>query len=316
MVGVTLYDLKPSGPTMLQEIVAGLSAPDKQIHPKYLYDKLGSQLFDAITEQPEYYLTKTEQGILKDYHQEIATTIGKNSFLMELGSGSSIKTRTLLESLKPQAYMPIDISKQHLEQSANALVNDYPWLDIRAICADYTKKFKLPWLPTGGKRIVFFSGSSLGNFSPDEAQACLSHIYELAGEGGGLLIGIDRQKSEQKLHAAYNDANGVTAAFSLNVLQHINRHLGADFAADGFAHEAFYNSEEGRIEIYLRSLRAQSVQIDEHQFQFAVDERILIEYSYKYTADSFLATAGQVGFKSNQHWTDKDEYFSVFYLTI
>ena len=315
MTGVTLYDLQPSGPTMLQEIVVGLSATYKQIHPKYLYDKNGSRLFDAITEQPEYYLTKTEQGILKDYHQEISATIGKNSFLMELGSGSSMKIRILLENIKPRAYMPIDISKQHLKQSANILANDYPWLDIRATCADYAKNLKLPWCPEGSKRVVFFSGSSLGNFSPDEAQACLSRIYELAGKNGGLLIGIDKQKSEQKLHAAYNDAGGVTAAFSLNVLQHINRSLGADFANDGFAHEAFYNNEEGRVEIYLRSLREQSVQVDEYQFQFGTDERILIEYSYKYTTDSFLAMAERAGFKSNQHWMDKDEYFSVFYLT-
>ncbi len=311
---VTLYDLQPPKPDMLQEVVSGLSSKKKKIDPKYLYDQKGSELFDAITRQPEYYLTRTEEKILTHYADEIHSVIGEDAFLVEFGSGSSAKSRILLTSIRPCAYMPIDISKQYLQESVNGLSKDYPWLDIRATCADYSQDFELPWSPEGVDPVIFFSGSSIGNFSPSDAIDCMKRINRLAGRGGGLLIGIDREKAEDALHAAYNDANGVTATFSLNALQHINHKLDSNFSIEGFEHEARYNSPKSRIEIYLRSLRNQQVWVGDRQFHFDRDERILLEYSHKYTPESFLEISKEAGFTDKAHWTDSNEYFSVFFL--
>lgn len=314
MPKVTLYDLEPSKPDMLKEILAGLSGPSKSIPPKYLYDQRGSELFESITQQPEYYLTRAEEDILATYSEEISQTLGSNLFLVEFGSGSSGKTRALLSSIKPQAYMPIDISKQHLQLATRALSEEYPWLDIRPACADYSQDFELPWVPPNAKPIVFFPGSSVGNFELSQAQACLERISRLVGQDGGLLIGVDRTKTKDTLNAAYNDAGGVTAAFSLNILSHINHTLNSNFVLDCFAHEAHYNDPENRVEIYLRSLVDQQVCIEDHHFHFQAGERILIEYSHKYTTESFLKIAEKTGFVSKEHWMDAEEYFSVFYL--
>lgn len=315
MTEYTLYDLSTPEPDMLQEVMAGFALETKRISPKYFYDERGSQLFDAITKLPEYYLTCTELDILITNKKAIADAIGPDSFLIEFGSGSSVKVRVLLESIRPTAYMPVDISKEHLENSVKAIAKEYGWLDIRATCVDYSEDFSLPWSPENARRIAFFPGSSLGNFSPEHALALLVRIRNMVGETGGLLIGIDKQKPEHILRAAYNDSAGVTEAFNLNMLEHINRVLDADFAKDDFKHEAIYNARAGRIEMYLRSLKKQQVRLNGHQLDFRKNERISTEHSYKYSTESFLEVAKNAGFSHARHWTDDQAWFSVFYLS-
>lgn len=315
MAGYTLYDIKAPQADMLQEVIEGFSATQKYIHPKYFYDKQGSRLFEAITQLPEYYLTRTELDILTTCQEEIADAIGQDIFLIEFGSGAFTKVRILLENLKPKAYMPIDISKEHLVAAAKIMAEDYPRLDIRAVCLDYSQDFELPWVSEGAKRVVFFPGSSLGNFNPDEAEPFLRRVKHLVGATGGLLIGIDRKKPAHILHAAYDDASGTTSAFNLNVLEHINRALGSNFSTDNFRHKVVYNEEQVRIEMYLRSTKDQSVQIDGHLVHFQKDEQIATENSYKYHTDAFLRMAQNAGFGNARHWTDEKDYFSVFYLT-
>lgn len=315
MTEYTLYDLSTPGPGMLQEVMAGFALEAKRISPKYFYDERGSQLFDAITKLPEYYLTRTELDILITNTKAIADAIGPDSFLIEFGSGSSVKVRSLLESIRPKAYMPIDISKEHLENSMKAMSQEYSWLDIRATCMDYSEGFSLPWSPENAKRVVFFPGSSLGNFDPEHALALLVHIRNMVGDTGGLLIGIDKQKPEHILQAAYNDSAGATEAFNLNMLDHINRVLDADFAKDNFQHEAIYNARAGRIEMYLRSLKEQQVCLNGHQLDFRKNERISTEHSYKYNTEGFLEIAKNAGFSHARHWTDAQAWFSVFYLS-
>lgn len=315
MKNYDLYDLNPPKPYTLKEILDGLVASPKHIHPKYFYDAKGSKLFDAITELPEYYLTRTELSILTDHKKAIADTIGRDALLIEFGSGSSTKIRALLEAVRPIAYMPIDISKAHLEQSAKVISESFPWLNIKAVCADYTLPLELPWLPEDDKRVVFFSGSTLGNQNPDEAADFLGRIRQLVGQKGGLLVGIDKHKPASVLHAAYNDAQGVTATFNLNVLSHINRLTDADLKPELFEHEAVYNKEAGRIEMYLSSLEDHSACLQDHQIHFHKGEKINTELSYKYETETFLRMAQAAGFENAQHWTDPKGYFSVFYLT-
>lgn len=310
-----LYDLSMPKPDMLEEILAGFALTPKRIQSKYFYNERGSRLFEAITRLPEYYMTRVELDILDTNKEEIVRAVGNNVFFIEFGSGSSTKIRILLESIRPKAYMPIDISKDHLEASAKTIAQDYSWLNVRAACADYSQQFDLPWSPEGIKHVAFFPGSSLGNFDPDEALAFLIRVRKLVGDTGGLLIGIDKQKSEHILHAAYNDASNTTKDFNLNMLEHINEALGADFIIDNFQHEAIYNCDESRIEMYLRSLTNQNVQIDGHQLYFHENERIATENSYKYKTSSFLDMASRAGFKNSEHWMDAKAYFSVFYLT-
>jgi dimethylhistidine N-methyltransferase len=313
-----LYDLRPAMAAFRDEIVAGLRLPQKVIAAKFFYDKRGSELFDAICELDEYYPTRTEIGLLKRYAGEIAAAVGERTLLIEYGSGSGVKIRLLLDAMKrPAAYMPVDISREHLRDATRALASVYPNLPIVAVCADYSKPFPPPieGIEHRGKAI-FFPGSTIGNFTPAEALGFLKNAAELLGKGGGLVIGVDLKKDAGILHAAYNDAKGVTADFNLNLLVRINAELGADFDIAGFRHEAFYAAAAGRIEMHLVSLRDQTARIGAETFHFRADETIHTENSYKYSIAEFQALARRAGFAPVKAWTDEGELFSVHLLRV
>lgn len=299
----------------LSEIVDGLSAEQKQISPKYFYDERGSQLFDAITQLPEYYLTNTELGIMRDNIDEIAALIGKQASLIEFGSGSSLKTRVLLEHLSElAAYVPVDISEEHLLSSATDIRNEFPHIDVLPVVADFTQRFDLPMpmvMPV--RNVVYFPGSTIGNFEYDTAMELLRVMHHEAGKGGALLIGVDLQKDPSVIEDAYNDSAGITAEFNLNMLRHLNRDYGATFDIDEFEHSANYDREAGRVVIELVSQSDQSVAIGDQEFDIADGESILTEYSHKYTLDGFAAMAEEAGFHVDKVWTDKDQLFSVQY---
>ena len=300
----------------LAEIIDGLTQPEKMISPKYFYDERGSQLFDEITRLPEYYPTETELGIMRDNLPEIANLIGKQASLIEFGSGSSLKTRGLLENLDELAvYVPVYISEEHLVASAEQLRADFPGLEILPVVADFTQPFQLPSpaiMPL--RNIVYFPGSTIGNFTNDAAQDLLGVMYHEAGEDGALLIGVDLQKDPDIIERAYNDSAGVTAEFNLNMLRHINREYGADFDLGAFEHNAEYNEDEGRVEIRLINAQFQQVSIGGEAISIDEDEGILTEYSHKYTLEGFAAMAAKAGFQVVRVWTDADELFSVQYL--
>jgi dimethylhistidine N-methyltransferase len=287
------------------------------ISPKYFYDERGSQLFDQITTLPEYYPTETELGIMRDNIAEISALIGPRASLIEYGSGSSLKTRVLLDHLLDQAvYVPVDISEDHLLASAKDIRADYPKLEVLPVVADFTKRFDLP-SPTVMplRNIVYFPGSTIGNFARAEACELLDVIYHEAGENGAMLIGVDLQKDPEIIERAYNDSAGVTAEFNLNMLRHLNREFGSDFDLDSWQHEAQYNESEGRIEIRLVNAKQQTVNIAGNEIVVKRDEGILTEYSHKYTLEGFAEMANGAGFSIEHVWTDKDELFSVQYCT-
>jgi dimethylhistidine N-methyltransferase len=299
----------------LAEIITGLLLPQKSLSPKFFYDDRGSKLFDTITELPEYYLTKAELGIMRHYVDEIAELVGPQASLIEFGSGSSMKTRILLEHLeKLAAYVPVDISREHLVSAARSLANDFPDIEVLPVAADFTQPFKLPSprvMPL--RNIVYFPGSTIGNFSAEAALDLLQVMHHEAGENGALLIGVDLQKDVNIIEQAYNDDSGVTAAFNLNMLRRINHEFGADFDLQRFSHRAIYNEEFGRIEMYLVSNARQTVHIGDNPFSFRQGETILTEHSHKYTPDQFAAMAAAVGFSVERVWTDAHKLFSVQY---
>jgi len=301
----------------VQEIVAGLQQDEKMISPKYFYDERGSQLFDQITTLPEYYPTETELGIMRENIAEISTLIGPRASLIEYGSGSSMKTRVLLDHLlEPAVYVPVDISEEHLLASAEDIRTEHPGLEILPVVADFTKRFELPdptIMPL--RNIVYFPGSTIGNFPRAEACELLRVIYHEAGENGAMLIGVDLQKDPEIIERAYNDSAGVTAEFNLNMLRHLNREFGSDFDLDSWQHEAQYNESEGRIEIRLVNEEQQTVNIDGSEIVVERDEGILTEYSHKYTLESFAEMANGAGFSVERVWTDPDKLFSVQYCT-
>jgi dimethylhistidine N-methyltransferase len=295
----------------LRDVLAGLSASPKTLPCKYFYDERGSALFDEITTLDEYYPTRCELAILRDHAAEIAAAVGPGAVLVEYGSGSSVKTRVLLDALPcPAAYVPVDISSEHLMQSAGHLAREYPHLPVIPAVADFTRHFTLPPMPPG-RRVVYFSGSTIGNFTPPEARTLLSGIARLVGGPGGLLIGADLQKRRDVLERAYDDARGVTAAFNLNLLARINRELAGDFDLSSFRHRAVYDEHHGRIEMYLVSTRQQTAHVAGHLFHFAEGEAICTEYSYKYTLPGFAAMCRQVGLGVRHVWTDERGLFSV-----
>jgi dimethylhistidine N-methyltransferase len=301
---------------MQAEVLAGLARPQKRLSPKFFYDAAGSRLFDAICELPEYYPTRTEIGILRRHGAEMAQRLGREALLIELGSGSSLKIRTLLQALQPSVYMPVDISGEHLMQSAQDLADAFPGLIIHAVCADYSGAFVLPVDHHEHPRAAFFPGSSIGNFEPMDATRLLTRIGQLLGPGGRLLIGVDLVKDAGRLEAVYDDSDGVTAAFNLNLLTRINRELGADFDLDAFRHRAFFNAELSRIEMHLLSTRTQQVAVAGQLFDFAEGESIHTECSYKYRTDGFHALAAEAGFSAEEVWTDPDGLFSVHCLIV
>ena len=316
-LSVTLHDYEPQGEDMRAEILAGLSADPKTLPCKYFYDERGSRLFDAICELPEYYLTRTELGIMEAQAADMGAALGPRILLVEPGSGTSVKTRLLLNKLHwPCAYVPVDISREHLIKAADRLNRHYPDLEVLPVCADFSQPFVLPAPQHHAARtVIYFPGSTIGNFEPDGAVVLLRQLRELAGRKGALLIGVDLNKDRSVLEAAYNDAAGVTAAFNLNLLERLNRELRSDFNLERFQHRALYNQAEGRIEMHLVSLEDQNVHIAGESVQFRAGEHVVTEYSYKHTLPGFAALAAQAGWSVQKVWTDEQRWFSVQYLT-
>ena len=277
-------------------------------------DAAGSRLFDAITRLPEYYLTRTEIAILRANSAAIARSVAARGCLVEYGSGSSVKVRLLLDACRPAAYVPVDISKEHLAYAAQAVFEDYPDIAVYPTCADYTAPFGLPPPTAGLPRIGFFPGSSIGNFDPVGAEAFLAAVARTLGAGGRLIVGVDAKKEHRVLSRAYNDAAGVTARFNRNLLCHVNAALGADFDVDGFDHRAVYNAAAGRIEMYLDARRDQVVAINGEKVAFSRGEALHTENSYKYAPDEFVAKADTAGFRCLDLWTDPRRYFMVLLL--
>lgn len=304
---------RPQATGMGAEVLAGLLAEPKYILPKFFYDERGSELFTRITRQPEYYLTQVEMALLTRHAAEIAVQVGASCQLIEFGAGSSEKIRLLLERLRPSLYAPLDISADYLAQAASRLAQDFPWLEVHAVTVDFTEEFDLPF-KREGRRVSFFPGSSIGNFSRAEAAGFLARIRRLVGAQGGLLIGVDLKKDAAALNAAYNDAQGVTAAFNLNALAHLNDQLGADFDLGRFSHQAFFNPQEGCVQMFLRSSCDQEVSLAGQSIFIAEGEMIHTENSHKYTLEEFLAMARQAGFAKAETWTDAEGRFAVFFL--
>ena len=298
-----------------QEIIAGLLQPQKKLHPKYFYDAKGAELFDQITRLPAYYPSRAEHEILRRYNSVIAAHAGLYALLIEPGCGTCDKVEWLIPSLRPRAYVPIDIAQDCLHSAAQRVTEKFPWLECHAINADFSDDFALPQHLPAGKRIAFYPGSSIGNYEPADAQIFLRRIRELVGSDGGLLIGVDLQKNIWQLNSAYNDSQGVTAAFNRNILNHVNALTGSAFDATTFDHVAFYDERLGRIEMHLRSRHAQQVTIGDEYITFAAGETIHTENSYKYTSSTFCELAAGAGFVAEQTWYDANKLFSVHYFS-
>jgi dimethylhistidine N-methyltransferase len=313
---VALCDYHPQQESLRDTVLEGLRRPQKTLPPVYFYDERGSHLFDRITELPEYYLTRTELAIMREYGPEIGSLVGARAAIIELGSGSSMKTRLLLDALRePAAYLPVDISRAHLMQAARGLAADYPHLEVLPICADFSAPFDLPRPRLAPKRnVVYFPGSTIGNFHWGEAYALLLSVARIARAGGALLIGVDVKKDRATLESAYNDAQGVTSQFNLNMLVRLNRELDATFDLDAFRHRAVWNEAKNRIEMHLVSQRAQTVFVAGERFEFRAGEHILSECSYKYTPTQFATLASEAGLEVRRVWTDAAGMFSVQYL--
>jgi dimethylhistidine N-methyltransferase len=310
-------DIHVKNNDFLAESLDGLGQAQKTLSCKYFYDEHGSDLFQKICDLPEYYLTRIETQLLRDISGEISDAIGRGCEMIEYGTGSSEKMRIVLDALKdPAAFIAVDISREHLLQVTEALAADRTDLTVHAVCADFTQPLDLPASTGGGNHVAFFPGSSLGNFADGEAVEFLKGIAETVGVGGGLLIGLDLKKDAAVLEAAYDDAQGVTAAFNINLLVRLNNECGANFDLDGFRHKAVYNADIGRVEMHLVSLRAQSVTLGGQTFDFAKHETIHTENSHKYDIDEFQELAGQAGFTPVKVWTDRDDLFSIHYLTV
>lgn len=310
-------DLQPDLGHFLDDVLAGLAASPKSLSPKYFYDARGSELFEAICELPEYYPTRTELALMREHAPDMAARLGRDSLLIEFGSGAGVKTESLLHALQPAAYVPVEISAEALRASTARLAAGFPGLSIVAVCADYMQPLDIPGLDRikASRRIIYFPGSTIGNLTPEEALLFLTRARGLAGAGGAMLIGVDLKKDPQQLHAAYNDAQGVTAEFNLNLLRRINRELAADFDLHQFRHVAFYNAAAGRIEMHLESLRAQIVTVSGRGFAFGAGERLHTENSCKYSVEEFRRLAQAAGFLPTQVWVDAGRLFSVHLLT-
>ncbi|MEM9256363.1 MAG: L-histidine N(alpha)-methyltransferase [Pseudomonadota bacterium] len=297
------------------DLLAGLLQEQKVVSPKWFYDMEGSELFEAITQLPEYYPTRTEIGILTDNKNSISERLGVDSVIIEPGSGSSEKIRLLLNAVRPAAYIPVDISADFLREAAIALGQEFPWLQIRAVCADFNTSWSfLNHLPSG-KRIVFYPGSTLGNLEPEAAKRFLLRVKEIVGNRGGLLVGVDLHKETAVLHAAYNDSAGVTGRFNMNLLKRLNLELGAEFDLSRFRHHAFYNEEKQRIEMHLVSLETHTVRCRGANLTFEAGESIHTENSYKYTPARFESLAASAGLQIEQSWHDERSLFGVHYLS-
>lgn len=308
----------PAADTFHEDFVAGLRARPRSISPKHFYDAAGSVLFESICEQPEYFPTRTELALLRTHACEISDCCGGEVRVVELGSGSSVKTHLLLDALEaPAAYIPIEISESALRSAAQKLKARFPAVDVRPICADFTAPFRLPDAgPAHERTVFFFPGSTIGNFEPDEASAFLARLARIGGPGSGLLIGLGLQTDRATLESAYNDAAGVTAAFNLNLLMRAQRECGARLDLDGFRHEAVYNEAAARIEMRLVSRLSQCIAVDGEEFPFAVGDAILTEYSHKFTLKGFRAFAARAGFALHKTWQDPQARFAIAYCEV
>lgn len=299
----------------LQDVVDGLRRTPKRVPSKYFYDRRGSELFDQICELDEYYVTRTELAIMLRHAGDMADAIGPGCLIIEPGSGSSRKVRLLLEHLsEPAGYVPLEISKEHMTRWAATLGREFPDLHIAPVAADFSADFEVPAIQGTRRRVVYFPGSTIGNFTPDEAVAWLARMARVAGTGGGLLIGVDLKKDVEIMEAAYNDSEGVTRDFNLNLLSRMQRDLGADVEPDRFEHRAFYNKPKGRIEMHLVSAEQQTIRLDHTKVEMEPGETIHTEVSYKYDLDQFKALAAEAGWRRVSYWTDEDELFSVQYF--
>jgi dimethylhistidine N-methyltransferase len=308
------FDFDPADVDMAEDVIAGLSRQPKRLSPKYFYDARGSALFEEITRLDEYYLTRTEMALFERVLPEVKASLGDDVCLIEYGSGSSHKIRKLLEVITPKAYVPVDISKEHLVANAKALHRDFPELHLYPVCADITQSFDLPVEVDAMQKVAFFPGSSIGNFEPDDAVAFLRNVHQTVGVGGDMLIGVDRKKPIRVLESAYNDARGVTAEFNLNILAHINERLDANFALEHFTHQARYNDELGCIQMFLRSERDQAVDLVGAQVEFTTGEELHTENSFKYDPHEFADLVRDAEFSVVREWADEQGWFSLFLL--
>lgn len=310
---IKLLDCHPTPADLREEVIAGLLTPVKELPCKLFYDEHGSELFNRICELDEYYPTRTEAKIMREHGGEMADAVGGKCLVVEYGSGTSEKTRVLLDHLDdPVAYIPIDISRDHLLRSARRISNSYPRLEVLPVCADYEQPFDIPEptrRPAG--RLVYFPGSTIGNFHRAEAKRFLSRMAGRAGPEGRVLLGVDTKKDPDILARAYNDSEGVTAEFNMNILRRINEELGAEFDTNTFEHHAYYNEAAGRVEMHLVSQRRQTVEVDGVAIDFAEGESIWTESSYKYAVEEFAEMATGVGLELVSAWTDDDRLFSV-----
>lgn len=308
---LTFYDLHPPATDMLAEVRQSLSARQPHLHPKFFYDQTGSRLFDAITATEEYYPTRTEAALLARHNGEMQQQLGDTAIIAEPGAGSCQKVRQLLECWSPECYMPLEISRDCLLDATRQLSRDFPAVQIRAVCADYCQALSLPGDSRQPGQVVFFPGSTIGNFEPDARRQFLRGLHHLAGPGGALLIGADLQKDSARLHAAYNDAQGLTAAFNLNALHHLNRELDCQFDVDNMRHLAFYNADAARIEMHLECLEDQRLQLGDTHLTLKSGTRIHTENSYKFTVEGFTRELVDAGFTPQGCWTDPDNLFSL-----
>ncbi|EKF72905.1 hypothetical protein A11A3_16355 [Alcanivorax hongdengensis A-11-3] len=308
---LTFYDLYPPTTDLLAEVQQSLSRETPSLHPKFFYDEAGSSLFDAITRTPEYYPTRTEVALLQRYAGDIHDRLGQPHTIAEPGAGGCEKVRLLLDAWAPEHYMPLEISRECLLGASRKLAQDFPAVQISAVCADYCQAFTMPQSLSQPGRVVFFPGSTIGNFEPRERLAFLQGLHGLAGPGGALLIGADLQKDPARLDAAYNDSAGHTAAFNLNALTHLNDSLGCQFDISGFRHLAFYNADHERIEMHLECLQDQQVAVGDRVISLPAGTRIHTENSYKFTVEGFSALLTRAGFQPAGCWVDDDNLFSL-----
>jgi dimethylhistidine N-methyltransferase len=298
----------------LRDVVEGLGRDTKELPCKYFYDKRGSELFERISELDEYYVTRTELAILRTKSSEIANAVGSHATIVEFGSGAGIKTRILLDTLDhPKTYLPVDVSSEQLSNVAASLAKCYPSLEVSPVNADFSLPFQMPDRQHLAKEnvLVYFPGSTIGTFLPDQGAELLTRMREICGPLGSALIGFDLHKDINVLHAAYNDKLGVTAEFNLNLLHHINRELGGNFQVGAFRHVAEYNTNLCRIELSLESRQAQRVSVAGNEFEFSAGERIRTEYSYKYRIEGINKMAKRSGFRVQQLWHDELRYFAL-----
>lgn len=309
----SVIESAPAHDQLTLEVMAGLRKSPKELSPVWFYDELGSFLFDSICELPEYYVTRTELSIMQMHAAEMAQHIGPRAALIELGSGTSIKTRLLLDQLdRPLVYVPVDIAREHLLDAAGDMARDYPALQVSPVCADFTQPFALPSQALSAqRRVVYFPGSTLGNFTHEGAQELLTAMRRMIGHDGAVLIGIDLQKDPRVLQRAYDDAAGVTAEFNINALRHMNRELGSNFDLEGFEHRALWNEAAGRIEMHLVSKRDQLVELRGERIAIEAGEHLRTEYCHKYTLAGFADLAAQADLAVTRVWMDAEKKFSV-----